>query len=546
MDGFSILRGIQESVWEGGYLMGEVAKGFFELNEGIFLISSNFTEKQQIEEGLNREIDRIVTVSELIKAFTDLTTSEGIRASVIITSEIPVEIRKSLEDVREVLEVAKLPVFEIGVGDIVKDAYRFGNIQDFLVFARSNKRQARISEVKDKEQRDILQELQIESEVRLEKIESLEEEIDGLEKEVEKVRGQYNTLKTEVEQVYKVQRDNAIDAQRGLEEELENVGRLYDIEKEKSEQYRQEKDSALGELTELKITLVSLEKLVKEKQEEVRKLERTVESRDEEIKRHIREKDNILTSKVDAEDHVMLNEELTGARDEVQRLQGIIANMEIVNRQVKYEKELVEKENELLRDGDVDIKELGRTMRLDTYKFERVNLIYIKIFEWLPYMRLALQKFFDEVEERVEGRSHMMILRHDDGLDTEYFRGVPLWSKLKDVPATDKVFRIFPSQVMFARLEGWERTVDTLVVVDNIKNNTYYLESRAMEKYMTVVRKDTDMERYGLKGSAITIRGDSIFDVGEDSTIATAGIESNRRRLLEVKVGKWVDKVLGE
>lgn len=521
----------------------ESKAGFFELNEGIFLISSNHMEKQQIEDGLNRETSRIMTVGDLVRAFTDLTTSEGVRASVIITDEIPTDIRKSLEEVREGIEVSGVPVFEIGTGEIVDGAYRFGTIPDFIDFARINRRKASISQVTDTEQRGILEELQQETEVKQSTIDELTEEVEVLEEELEEVKGKYTTLETQVEQVYKVQRDNAVESEKALRDTHEETARLFEVEQQKSEQYRKEKDEALGEMTELRFEVVSLEKAIQDKQNEIRKLERIEQSNKREIERHIREKDEIVKSKVDAEDHVLLNTELDKAREEINGLKTKMLNMEVEKRTVEYEKELIERENQQLKDGELNIQEIGRTMKLDKYKLESTELIYIKVFEMVPYLRLALQMFFDKISERVDGRSHMMIMRHDDGLDGEYFEGVPLWSKLKDVPASDRVFRMFPNHVMFARLHEWEKQVKLLVVVDNIKNNDYYLESRSRERFMTVVRRESDIQKYNLKGSPITVSGKSVFDVSEDNTIKSAGIQVNRRRLLDVKVDEWINNV---
>ena len=524
--------------------MGEsAARGFFELNEGIFLISSNHLEKQQIEDGLNREVTRIMSVGDLVRAFTDLTTSEGIRASVIITDDIPADIKKNLEEVKEGIEVSSVPVFEIATGELIEGAYRFGTIPDFISFARVNKRKAKIKEVKDHEQRSILEELQLETEVKQDKIDILEKELEERQEELEEVQGKYQSLNTEVEKVIRVQRDDAVERARSLENRVQELDRIYDIERRKSEQYRSEKDEALGEMTELRLTAASLDSALNEKQSELRKLERMLGDKEEDIKKLIREKDSILKSKVDAEEHVTLSEELNKARERIDKLNETILDMEVKNRKVMYEKEIIERENRSLQDGELNIKEIGRTMKLDQYKFERTDLIYIKVFESLPYMRLALEMFFDKLSEKVHGRSHMMILRHDDGMDAEYFKGVPLWSKLKDVPAEDRIFRLFPNHVMFARAKEWEKKVNLLIVVDNIKNNEYYLESRSMEKYMTVVRRETDLSKYNLKGSPITVEGKSVFDIRPDSKILNAGLQKNRRMMLEVKVQQWVDSI---
>lgn len=523
--------------------MEKKERGFFEPGEGIFLISSNHAEKQEIEDGLNREIDRILTVGDLVRSFTALTTNEGVRASVIITEEIPTEIRKNLEDVKNGIEVTGVPVFEIGTGELVTGAYRFGTIPDFLGFARTNRRRSRISEVKDTEQRKILDELQLETELQQTTIAEYKEEVTELEERLKEAVGQYETLNTEVERVYMVQRDNAVAGEKELRERYENMERLYDIERQKSEEYRKEKDTALGEMTELRLTATTLDSAIRDKQDEIRKLERANELTKSEIKKHIREKDHILKSKVNAEDHVLLSTELQKARKEIQNLQENIVGMEVENRKALYEKELVERENRNLQDGDINIQEIGRTMKLDTYKFERVELIYIKVFENLPYMRLALDMFFEKISKKVDGRAHMMILRHDDGMDGKYFKGVPLWGKLKDVPETNKVFRLFPNHVMFARANEWEKNVKLLVVVDNIKNNEYYLESRSKERYMTVVRRESDLREYELRGQPIALEGSSVFDIGEDSKIRNTRMQSNRQRILEVKVEEWVNRI---
>lgn len=518
-------------------------KGFFNENEGIFLISSNYQEKQQIEDGLNREINLIQTVYDLISAFTDLTSVDGIRASVIITDELPVEISKNLDDVRDSLETSKVPVFEIGTGEIVRGAKRFGTIEDFIRFARVNKRKERINNVSDKEQRGILEELQLETEVQRIKIEELEDKIEQLQEEKKKLEGKYTTLKTEVDTVYIVQRDTALQNEQDLKDKIDELTRLYNIEKDKSELYRTEKDDVLGELNELRISNKTLEGVLEDKQIELRKLEGKIKTLENEIKKITKEKDEILLSKVDAEEIVILNDKLKESREEILSLKEQLKDYEIKYNKVTVEKELRENELKRLQEGKIEIENLGRTMRLAKYEFERVELIYIKVFEWLPYLRLALNLFFDKISEKVDGRTHMMILRHDDGMDNEYFKGIPLWSKLKDVPASDRVFRLYPGPTMFERLDDWEKRVKLLVVVDNIKNNEYYLSTKAREKIMTVVRRESDISKYNLKGSPITIEGNTVYGVGLDEELVTAQYRRTKDMLLDDKVQRWVDSI---
>src|SRR5699024_9231880 len=139
-------------------------QGFFGKNEGILLISSNYNEKQQIEDGLNRTVQIVDTTEVLVDAMTNLSTDEyDIKASVILTKETPPEIRQNFSQVIELLELTGVNVFEIKIDKTVKDAYRFHSITDFLKFARNQRRKERISNVKDEEQRTILEEMQVET-----------------------------------------------------------------------------------------------------------------------------------------------------------------------------------------------------------------------------------------------------------------------------------------------------------------------------------------------------------------------------------------------
>lgn len=521
----------------------EKKKGFFGQNEGILLISSNYMEKQQIEDGLNREITRITSVDELIRSFSQLATGNGVRASIILTSEIPKDIRAGIESVVEFIEVAEVPSFEIGVGKTIKGAYRFGTIHDFLSFARNNKRKEQISGVKNDEQRTILEELQLETDSQKEKIELLEQEKEDLEKQYKEIQGKCTTLETQIEQVYKVQTEDAKNEVIELEDRLESITRLHDIEKRKSASYQAEKDDALGQLTELKLTVQSLKEGLREKQGEIRKLERTIERYKIHLEKVKQEKEKILRSRVDSEEHVLLSNELEGQRKEVDRLEKLVAKQEIRIRSIKYDKELLQEEIQFLRDGNYNIENTGRTTKLDMYKFEKTDLIYIKVFDELPYLRLATKMFFDKMSDKYDGRSHLMILRYDDGMDDHYLDGVPIWSKIKDVPASDRIFRIFPHPAMFTKADEWEKPVDLLIVVDFIKNNKYYLTSQAKERFMTVVRRETDMDKYNLKGSPITIDGKSVFDIQHDPRISGSGVKENRHRMLSNKVDKWIHNI---
>lgn len=522
--------------------------GFFGKNEGILLISSNYNEKQQIEDGLNRDITRIDTTMDLVETISALETSEGMNASVIITKETPSDIKKNIEDVVNLLTVIEanfdVPIFEVGIGSIVTNAFRYNSVNDFITYARNQKRKTRIGDVKDVEQRSILEELQMETESKTLTIKELNESIEESDKEKKRIFDEKETFQKEVDLI-ELERDDAVERVETMEENIDDLERRYETEKLKNKQYQEEKDEALNELTDLRVQETSYKKSYSDKVNEIRKLKRTIENNNKKIDAVVKEKEDLFKTRVDSEDHVILNDQLEKERKEVEKLQASITKLYVENQQKEFEYESLQDEINFLRDGEENIETMGRTLNIDSHEFANAEIIYIKVFEELPYFRLATKMFFEKVSKKFSKRTHMVILKHDDGIDSEIFNDIPLWSKLKDVPSEDEIVRIFPNPYIFSGVDKWEEDVGLIVVVDYIKNNTYYAKTKAREKIMTVVRRYDDIEKYGLEGSPITLDGRTVFDIQHDPQIQGTKITENRHRMLSHKVDGWVDKIYG-
>src|SRR5699024_1899017 len=172
------------------------------------------------------------------------------------------------------------------------------------------------------------------------------------------------------------------------------------------------------------------------------------------------------------------------------------------------------------------------------------DLIYIKVFEDLPYFRKATKMFYEKVAERYGGTSHLIILKHDDGMDGSYFSGVPLYSKVRDIPEYEGIVRMFPNPYIFTDAMRWERDIEMVMIIDYMKNDEYYATTKATERVMTMVRRYEDIENYGLKGSPIALDGKTVFDIGYDRQIDGSRVAANRERLLSEKVDRWVDKII--
>jgi len=519
-------------------------KGFFRKNEGILLVSKSYDEKQRIEDGLNREITIIRSTSQLIDIITTLDTDEGVNASVILTKETPKEMSRDFDDVVRLLEVTKVPVFEIGIGSTVKGAYRYNRILDFLKFAQNQKRKSQISDVKDAEQRTILEELQFETENKDKQIKELTEKIKETEKEMRVISDEYETLKKEVEMVYKKERDDALEIKDHLEEQLDEMNRKFENEKIKNEQYRREKDEALNELTDLKVERTSYTRAYHKKEEEIRSLKRELKVKEDQIREEIKEKEELFRSRVDSEEHVILSRKLEDEKKVSKKLEGDIAKLYVELNTKKFENERLEETIMNMREGEEHLENVGRTLNVDKYEFEKVDLIYIKVFEDLPYFRKATKMFYEKVAERYGGTSHLIILKHDDGMDGSYFSGVPLYSKVRDIPEYEGIVRMFPNPYIFTDAMRWERDIEMVMIIDYMKNDEYYATTKATERVMTMVRRYEDIENYGLKGSPIALDGKTVFDIGYDRQIDGSRVAANRERLLSEKVDRWVDKII--
>jgi len=519
-------------------------KSFFRKNEGILLVSEGYGIKQEIEDGLNREITAVHTTSQLIDIITTLSTDEGVNASVILTKETPKEVSKNFKDVVKLLEVSQVPVFEIGIGETVKGAYHYDDVLDFLRFARYQKRKSQIGDVKDAEQRTILEELQFETENKDTVIQELNEKIEETEKEMDSISSEYETLKKEVEMVYEKERDDALEVKAHLEEQLDEISRRFENEKIKNEQYRDEKDEALNELTELKVERTSYTRAYRRKEEEIRKLKRELQNKEDQIREEIKEKEKLFSSRVDSEEHIILSKKMENEKKVSERLEKDIAKLYVELNTRKFENERLEETIKEMREGEEHLENIGRTLNVDKYEFEKVDLIYIKVFEDLPYFRKATKLFYEKVAEKYEGTSHLVILKHDDGLDGEYFSGVPLYSKVRDIPDDEGIVRMFPNPYIFTGANRWERDIEMVMIVDYMKNDEYYATTKATERVMTTVRRFEDIEDYGLKGSPIALDGRTVFDIKYDSKIDGSRVASNRERLLSEKVDRWVDKIL--
>ncbi|MFV1457266.1 hypothetical protein, partial [Bacillus mycoides] len=447
--------------------------------------------------------------------------------------------------VRALKTLKGIRVVEVGIDDeVFEDAKRFGTIRAMLKFAQEDRREGQIRNLDTTDKtKELILGLEVDLNAAKAKILKLEEEKRIVEeKDKEKLqllvdmRGQIkHELMPDLTRFKKRSEE--------LDEEVKRVRHELSIEIEKSSYYVKEKDELLRENRDLDFKLKGLERFYEGKDEERKKLVVKIEGLKRDLEALEKEKLQILQSRIDEEVYAENIKALDKARESIRNLEEelVEARIELSSKSVEISHKT--REIDELRKGSDVLSTVGVTTLLDSCTLERTDVVYIKIFNELPYHKLAIQMLFEMVAKRVTGLSHLMLLKVDEGLDNKYFKGVPIVGRLGDVKPEDRVFRLFPSRSMFTGVERFARNVGMLMVVDYVQNDKYYIKSNAREQYITMVQRSSYINEYGLKGTPLSLDDDSIFDIKWDSRMARTGMQENRHDQLRIKVEEWVKRI---
>ena len=524
---------------------------YFQDNEQILYLSSDKLEKQEIEDGINRKLDLIRTIESLVEEIEGSVARQG-RATIIVTDTMADEFNMHLSHlVRAFATMDKrvLKIVEIGIGEVFEGAMTFGDVLSFIEFVRKERRVEYIEEVEAQgtveaaEEGRVLRELLVEVDAAREKVETYEKHLGEKEEELLRVSADYQKLKTTVSHVYEVEKKNLVHEIEKYEEELSELKRVIKIEREKIKDYEKE----LGECKSINIGLEldkkSLEGLSDDRKRENRALTSEMKSYKNQIEKLQNEKIEIIKSRVDAEEHVLLSKELDKERGEKIELEKDFMQLKVENRKKEFDISGLLEDIEELRMGEDDIQTYGRTQKLDEHKFESMNLIYIKVVNDLPYLMSALKEMVKIIKEQFGGRTHVMVLRNDEGLDGMYYDGMQLYGTIGDVREGDENFLLHPTRKMFTGADKFERNVNTLVVLDYIRSPKYYLSTNAFGRVITVVRDSDMIRKYGLTGTPVSLDSGSLLDIRYDDRIDKADLKQTREAFIRTKVENWLSRI---
>lgn len=523
--------------------------GFFPENEPIWVITSYLNEKEDIENGLNRNTVRLININDiLINAEASLRDGQPC-ASLIITEHLPVDIESRLSEVVKALNLMpKVKVYEINRDPLFNYAAEIGSIRQLILLSRDKTRSENIKtfDNPDDKQAEIMRSLEAD-------IAILETKLEGLnkEKEVEE-QGKLEAIRRLKELVVEVEQRYLPDVNRykSLAEQLEvNLKDIkVDLEQEqnKTDKYRKEKDEALSKVVDLEYNVKALRNKIDEKDKRIELLEIEVKRKEKEINQVVLDRDKMLSTMVEEEQTIMLANELKAEKKKKDTALGEIDNLRIETREKQYTIIELEREISNLRQGTDNVTATGRTSLLDSQTLNNTDLIYIKVIDNLPYHRLAITMLFDLLNagKYKDNKGCLIIIKNDEGLDHVKFKGIDIIGDLEGMRYDTNKVKLYPSATMFTGYESFEKDFGFVFVVDYIQSNSYYLDSRARSHFMTMVQASHLVnDIVGLKGSPLSVDRDSIFNLNFDPNIANSGFVENRHATLMNKVTEWYHKL---
>lgn len=525
--------------------------GYFAENEPIWVITDRLNEKQDIEDGLNRETVRIMNINDLLINAEQALRNNQPCASLVITQSLPIDIEKNLGEVVKALNLMpQVKIYEINRDPLFEYAVEMADIRQLTLLSRDKTRSANIKQFDnpDDKQADIMRSLEADLEIERKKLETEQKEKEEIANKLKEALHKLKALSIDVKHNLRPEVDKYRNQVEKLEEDVRTLNITIEQEKSKTKVYLNEKVQAVEEATNLEYDVKALNARLVEKDETIEKLKAKLARKEEEISELVLDNHRIRTSMVGAEIVQIAEQETTKKRKELDAANKRIDELRIENRKHQYTIKEQERHISQLRQGTDSVLTSGRTNLLDSQILTKTDLIYIKVIDNLPYHRLAIKMLFDMLNRNPKyasnGGGAMLIIKNDEGLDHVKFKNVELIGDLNGFPSDTNTVRLFPGASMFTGYESFENRFSFVLVIDYIQSHEYYLDTKARSHFMTMVQAShrvNDID--GLKGSPLSVDSDSIFNLNYSPEIANSHYVENRHEKLMNKVKIWYQKL---
>lgn len=527
----------------------ETTVGWFPDSDHIWVITQHLFQKEEVETGLNRSTVYIHDLDSLVKAYEMAPKHNGMpMVSCIIFKELPDAIQTYAGEVKEMLELADtVKVYEVGRdSQWIKGSYSYGTLAALIKQSKGIDRTKFIVDLpQDDKQRSIMESLEADIGVAESKVKDKEIKIKELESTIQKLNMRIKDLEATIEHDYRPREATYKKQIEQLTERLSETGIELEAERRKSYEYSEINKNLNNKSVDDNYTIEALQNKLDKSKSQIAVLQKELENRDSELTSYQKRMHGLLSTAVDGEKYVLLERELQQEKERVAQLNNEVKYASVRVREYEIDNEHLRGQISAMRKGQVTSSILGRTLTLDHYRLKNTDLVYIKVIDDLPYHRLASLMLFEELKERYHNRVNMVIIKNDEGMDNQFFGGMPLYKDFNDLEQGVDKFRLHPHTTMFTGLDSYESEIDCLFVIDYIKNNDYLLESLARESVMTMVRRASMVkdEKLGLKGIPLTMGKESIYDLTYSPQIDSSALQSNRHQLLRVRVQDWADRL---
>lgn len=527
---------------------------FYNNGEIIMYLSGDKGTKQQIEDGLNRDLTTTIDIDFIIEKFQESLNLHN-KVNIIIQKDMPKIITSYLSQLSELFQTIpheNISIVEIGLPNQLfkeSNSLRFGDAVSFIEYSQNilrNEEAKKFETSSSKEDREFgsqYRKMMIENEAKKQKIQDLLGKLDESSEVIKKLDTKILSLENKINTIYTVETENALTENQRLKDDLKEMKRQRDSELNKNEMFEEELNKFRNKNVEHVATIQSYENVTRENRDESHIKDRKIRSLTEELNKERQEKVRMMQSKVNTEDMVVLNEQLIKERDAKSKLKEETDELKISIKTLQLKNGELVQDIESLRKGETDIEMFGRTSKIDSHEFNNTNVYYFKVFNYLPYFHSAI-KVLKQILEENDKTVHVAIIKNDEGLDNIKYSEYPYYAKIGDVKRSDDLYRLYPSHKMLEDASTYEEKCDTLIVLDYIQSGDYYITTKAKHKICTVVRELEDMEKYNLQGKPITLGIGSVLNIEFDSKIKNSQTKEIKDRLIRKNVEMWISNGL--
>lgn len=519
---------------------------YFPDNEPIWYIGDSLSDRKELNEALNRESVKIDNLDELIHNVEMSLVNGEPHASLVIMNRIPNELQENLTQLKTALDIMEyVKVYEIGRDPLFEFGQEVPSIFKLkeLSFDRTRSKNINLYTDPTDKQAEILKSLELDLITSRNKEVELREELEKLENEKIKLENMVKELSFDIDEKYLAKINKLNDQIEDLEDSMTNLSIDLETERNKTQQYAKDLAEKTALISEKEYELKASDYRVKDRENKIDRLKKEKSKLEETIERLEIEQRKLISTSVDEEMVVVLQESLETEQLQKKLLEDDVESLNIDLKNREYEIKNLQNTISQIRNGESEIATVGRTYNLDTGTLNKTTLIYIKVFEELPYLRMYCNDLFKLLSERHYNNSLMIVIKNDDGLDSKVFNGLGLLSNFNDLEINKNMYRLYPSSTMFSGLEQIDNDFDLLFVVDYIKSKDYYLDSTSRKTYMTSVSHSKKINEYDLRGLPISLDNDSVLDIKYDSEIANSSMKENRQLFVTKKVADWYKKL---